>query len=177
MYTWQEIVWWTRMIFMGLFPKCGKNQWNCEIIIYHVTLPKILPVYSVITFWVGIYGTNGYTMCASPQNLICLLDCFFLMRGRDLGIRQVEDFCVLHVITLPLVCWWRKAFLFHVLCPPRGYVLEKPLSSSYSDLWYFKEGTWGSFSLLLCSLLSDYLKNGTGGSVRSPCSLSSDILW
>ena len=73
---------------------------------------------------------------------------FFLMRGRGLGIRQVEDFCALHVITLPLVCCWRKAFLFHVLCPPRGYVLEKPLSSLYSDLW---EGTWGSFGLLLCS--------------------------
>ena len=95
------------------------------------------------------------------------------MRGRSLGIRQVEDFCALHVIALPLVCCWRKAFLFHVLCPPRGYILEKPLSSLYSDLW---EGTWGSFGLLLCSLLSGYLKSGTGGSVRSPCSLSSDIL-
>ena len=37
--SWWETVWWTKSDFLGLFPKSGKDQWDCEIGDYYVTLP------------------------------------------------------------------------------------------------------------------------------------------
>ena len=93
----QETVWWTKSDFLGLLPKSGKDQWDCEIGNYYVGLPlHFLSLYlSICTFfeqvWHQIFwkllGDTVAKMCASRRNLTWFTRSFPLVRGWGLGMR------------------------------------------------------------------------------------------
>ena len=92
----QEMVWWTESNFLGLLPKTGNDQWDCEIGNYYVPSIKFVHLHlSIRTFfeWVGrkiFWSLLGYIVakaCASPRKLTWFTRQFLLIRGWSLGTR------------------------------------------------------------------------------------------
>ena len=99
----RETVWWTKSNFLGLLPKSGKDQWDCEISNYYVALPysskichlhlSIRPFFERVVrkmFWT-LLGYNVAKAWASPRNSTWFTRLFLLVRGWGLGTRLVLD--------------------------------------------------------------------------------------
>ena len=63
----REMVWWTKSNFLGLLPKSGKDQWDCEISNYyvHTSLTTVKFVHlnsSILTFFERVVCKMFWTL-------------------------------------------------------------------------------------------------------------------
>ena len=96
----QEMIPWMKSNFLSLFLKCGKDQWDCEIVNYYVafSLQQYIFLIStrvfVIPFWVGLEEAvlnvarlHCHKSVCQPKKFDLVLQTIFLMRGWGLGTR------------------------------------------------------------------------------------------
>ena len=106
----RETVWWTKLNFLGLFPKTVEDHWDCEIANYYVALPYNIQIYSspfeypcffdrvfqsIRAFFERVFRKIfrtllGYTVTkapANPRNSTWFTRPFLLVRGWGLGTR------------------------------------------------------------------------------------------
>ena len=96
------LVWWTKLNFVGVFPKSGKDQWDCKIGNYYVALSGLTTVMSIHT----LRDDTVAKACVTLRNLSWFTRLFLLARGSDLETRLV---CVMNKVeSLPHKCnGWR----------------------------------------------------------------------
>ena len=58
----QEMVWWTKLNFLGLSPKSSKDQWDCEISNYYVAIPLQCSIWVSVLFLRGL-SAKGFEYC------------------------------------------------------------------------------------------------------------------
>ena len=84
--------WWTKSNYLGLFPKSGKDQWDCEIGNYTSTSLTTISIHISFErvgrqmFW-SLLGYIVAKACTSQRNLTWFTRPFLLVRGWGLGMR------------------------------------------------------------------------------------------
>ena len=125
---------------MNLFPKSGKDQWDCEIGNYYVALPsqqKFPYLFEQVghqMFW-SLLGYIVAKVYASPRNSTWFTRPFLLVRGWGLGMRPSWMTCAL--------------VLFH---SPGEEPREKANENLIGPTW--DDGRSLSWSLHICSMIN-----------------------
>ena len=86
--------------FLGLFPKSGKDQWDCEIDNYYVALPIYNSKNFSISTWISIPFWNGFGWKVLNVGLVHTLFCNSVTLSQKCAVAQeiwLGSSCVLHL--------------------------------------------------------------------------------